>query len=134
MTTSLEKQGLTINEACVVAGVGKTKLYEAISAGQLAVRKFGKRTIVLREDLSRFLAALPVMNVEIKPPSAPAGCSPKSNRIVSAPHSRTVVEQLPAVASKVQPKEVRDRAPPARPTPRPRSLARPNTLENNPRR
>jgi excisionase family DNA binding protein len=109
MTTSIEKQGLSVNEACAVAGIGKTKLYQAIGAGQLACRKFGKRTIVLREDLNRFLAALPLTNVEIKPPSAPAGCSP-TDRTAPAPHSRTVVEQLPAVTSKAQPKEVRGRA------------------------
>ena len=106
----IEKQGLSVAEASHVAGIGRTKLYEAIGAGQLAVRKFGKRTIVLREDLACFLAALSVTNVEIKPPSAPAGRSPKSDRTASAPLSRTVVEQLPAVASKAQPKEVRARA------------------------
>lgn len=80
----IEKQGLSVAEASHVAGIGRTKLYEAIGAGQLAVRKFGKRTIVLREDLLRFLAALPVTNVEIKTPSAPAGRSPKSYRTASA--------------------------------------------------
>jgi excisionase family DNA binding protein len=109
MDAPIERQALSVSEASHVAGIGRTKLYEAIGAGQLAVRKFGKRTIVLREDLSRFLAALPVTNVEIKPPSAPAGRSPKSDRTASAPRSRTVVEQLPAVASKAQPKEGRER-------------------------
>ena len=84
MTTSIEKQGLSINEACIVAGVGKTKLYQAISAGQLVVRKFGRRTITLREDLDRFLAALPVANAEIKPPGALADRSENLNRTASA--------------------------------------------------
>jgi hypothetical protein len=104
----IEKHGLSINETCAVSGFGKTKIYEAISAGQLVARKFGKRTIVLQEDLSRFLTALPVTNA--KPLSAPPGRSLKSDRPASVPQSRTVAEQVPAVASKAQPKEVRDRA------------------------
>ena len=86
---TIEKEGLSIAEASHVAGIGRTKLYEAIGAGQLAVRKFGKRTIILREDLTRFLAALPVTNAEIKPLSAAAGRSQKTDRTASVPHSRT---------------------------------------------
>jgi excisionase family DNA binding protein len=110
MDALIERQGLSVPEASHVAGIGRTKLYEAIGAGQLPVRKFGKRTIILREDLTRFLTALPVTNAVVKPLSASADCSPKSDRTASAPHSRTAVEQLPVVASKAQPKEVRDRA------------------------
>ena len=43
--TIIEKQGLSVSEASHVSGIGRTKLYEAIGAGQLTVRKFGKRTI-----------------------------------------------------------------------------------------
>jgi Helix-turn-helix domain len=92
MTMSLDKEALSINETCDVSGFGKTKIYVAISAGQLVARKFGKRTIILREDLSRFLAALPVANDEIKTPRAPAGRSPKSDRTASAPRPRTAAK------------------------------------------
>jgi hypothetical protein len=109
MTTSIEKQGLSVDDTCDVSGLGKTKIYEAIGAGQLVARKFGKRTIILREDLTRFLTALPVTNAVVKPLSASADRSPKPDQTAFAPKSRTVVEQLPVVASKAQPKEVRDR-------------------------
>ena len=69
MDALIERQGLSVSEASHVAGIGRTKLYEAIGAGQLAVRKFGKRTIVLREDLHASSPTLPMTNVEIKPPS-----------------------------------------------------------------
>jgi excisionase family DNA binding protein len=46
-------------EACTIAGLGRTKIYEAIADRQLKARKFGKRTIILRSDLERFLTALP---------------------------------------------------------------------------
>lgn len=57
----LQREGLSILEACNIAGLGRTKLYEAITAGKLKARKFGKRTIILRADLQEFLAALPVV-------------------------------------------------------------------------
>lgn len=57
--SELQAEGLTLNEASIVAGIGRTKLYEAIAAGELKARKFGSRTIVLREDLLGFLKSLP---------------------------------------------------------------------------
>jgi excisionase family DNA binding protein len=58
-TTGLQREGLSVAEACVVAGIGRTKIYEAISSGALKARKFGKRGIILRSDLQAFLTALP---------------------------------------------------------------------------
>ena len=55
----LQREGLSVSEACAVAGIGRTKIYEAIADGLLVVRKYGKRTIVLRDDLRNFLNALP---------------------------------------------------------------------------
>jgi excisionase family DNA binding protein len=57
-----QREGLSIAEACEVAGIGRTKIYQAISEGQLKARKFGKRRIILRTDLHEFLAALPVVS------------------------------------------------------------------------
>ena len=59
MTNSIQREGLSIQEACEVAGVGRTRLYAAIAAGDLLARKFGKRRIVLRSDLRRFLKIFP---------------------------------------------------------------------------
>jgi excisionase family DNA binding protein len=56
---AIPREGLSIAEACAVAGVGRTKLYAAISDGHLRARKFGKRTLILRDDLREFLASLP---------------------------------------------------------------------------
>jgi hypothetical protein len=55
----LQAEGLTLGEASIVSGIGRTKLYEAIAQRRLTARKYGSRTIVLRGDLLRFLAALP---------------------------------------------------------------------------
>lgn len=57
--SELQREGLSISEACAIAGIGRTKIYQAISEGNLKARKCGKRTLVLRDDLRNFLASLP---------------------------------------------------------------------------
>lgn len=57
--TAIQREGLSIAEASAAAGIGRTKLYEAIADGRLMARKLGKRTLILRDDLRQFLAALP---------------------------------------------------------------------------
>ena len=49
---------LSIEEAKNLTGIGRTKIYQAINSGALKARKFGKRTIILRDDLNAFLASL----------------------------------------------------------------------------
>jgi len=56
---SLQREALSIDEARAVTGLGRTKIYQAIAEGKLLVRKCGKRTLVLRDDLREFLASLP---------------------------------------------------------------------------
>jgi excisionase family DNA binding protein len=55
----IAREALNIAEVCAAAGIGRTKVYEAISEGRLKARKCGKRTLVLTADLRDFLAALP---------------------------------------------------------------------------
>jgi excisionase family DNA binding protein len=52
----------SIVEACEVAGVGRTSIYEAINSGELIARKNGRRTVILCDDLRRWLQSLPVTN------------------------------------------------------------------------
>lgn len=59
-----QREGLSVAEACDIAGIGRTKIYEAISNGHLKARKLGKRTLVLRADLQAFLASLPVVRAD----------------------------------------------------------------------
>jgi excisionase family DNA binding protein len=54
-----QREALSIAEAGAAAGIGRTKVYEAIAEGKLQVRKCGKRTLVLRDDLREFLTSLP---------------------------------------------------------------------------
>ena len=57
--TGLIREGLSISEACAVASIGRTNIYQAITDGNLKARKCGKRTLVLRDDLRDFLTSLP---------------------------------------------------------------------------
>lgn len=50
---------LTINEACSYVRVSRSRLYELLSEGRIVARKLGHRTLVPREELDRFLDALP---------------------------------------------------------------------------
>jgi excisionase family DNA binding protein len=56
---SAQREGLSVAEACAIAGISRSKLYEMMAAGDLVARKLGRRRIILRSDLSRFLDALP---------------------------------------------------------------------------
>lgn len=50
---------LTIPEACQLSTLRRSSIYKAIKNGDLVKRKWGKRAIILREDLEKFLVNLP---------------------------------------------------------------------------
>ncbi|MBK9585805.1 MAG: helix-turn-helix domain-containing protein [Alphaproteobacteria bacterium] len=49
---------MSIEETRAATGLGRTKLYQLINAGELKARKIGKRTIILQDDLNQFLSNL----------------------------------------------------------------------------
>ncbi len=48
----------TVEQACAVTGIGKTKLYEVLDSGELPAKKWGKRTLILKADLTKFISSL----------------------------------------------------------------------------
>lgn len=54
-----EKLAYTIAEAVKASGLSKSSIYEDIKAGLLAIRKRGSTTLILRDELARYLTALP---------------------------------------------------------------------------
>ncbi len=56
----------SIDGACEAANIGKTALYAEISSGNLRAIKRGRRTLILDEDLRRWLGNLPTVAVKSK--------------------------------------------------------------------
>ncbi len=57
--SSPPKIGYSIRETASVSGLGRTSIYQAIRRGELRALKKGARTIVLHNDLRRWLECLP---------------------------------------------------------------------------
>lgn len=56
---STHKIALTIPEAVAYSGIGRSSLYKLFSLGKITPRKIGKRTLILRDELERFVLSLP---------------------------------------------------------------------------
>ncbi len=54
------KLGLSIDESCQVSGIGRTKIYQTIGAGELIAKKCGSRTIITPKHLAAYIDNLPV--------------------------------------------------------------------------
>ncbi len=65
-TTKTDAVAYSVTDAASKAGVGRSTLYNAISAGELPARKLGKRTLVLRSDLEHWLTGAPVYDASTK--------------------------------------------------------------------
>ena len=50
-----------IGPAAKAAGVGRDTLYRAIARGELTARKIGARTVILADELRRWLDAMPAI-------------------------------------------------------------------------
>jgi|GraSoi2013_115cm_1033766.scaffolds.fasta_scaffold443100_1 excisionase family DNA binding protein len=53
------KAAHSIPEVCAYTGLGRDSVYAAIRTGRLIARKYGRRTVVLDDDMRAFLEALP---------------------------------------------------------------------------
>ena len=58
----MEKIALSVSEAVAVSGQSRTALYMAFKSGALIARKRGARTVILADELRRWLESLPVLN------------------------------------------------------------------------
>ncbi len=56
----MTKLAVTIKEAIEISGIGRTSLYGLFKTGELTPRKRGSQTLILVEDLEKYLKSLPV--------------------------------------------------------------------------
>ncbi len=54
----------SVEEAAKAAGLGRTLIFQEIRNGNLIARKIGRRTVILREDLERWLKSRPSARVQ----------------------------------------------------------------------
>jgi excisionase family DNA binding protein len=58
-----QRTAYSVEEAAVMAGVGRDAVYDAIREKRLVARKWGRRTIITDTDLQAFLASLPALDL-----------------------------------------------------------------------
>ena len=63
MKYTTQKRAHSINSAAEIIGAGRDGIYAAIRSGQLRARKFGRRTLILDQDLIAFLQSLPDLDL-----------------------------------------------------------------------
>lgn len=54
-----DRLAYTVADAVKIAAVSRSELYRAFQQGTLALRKRGRRSIILADDLRRWLQSLP---------------------------------------------------------------------------
>jgi excisionase family DNA binding protein len=59
------KRLLTVQEAILGYGIGRSKFYQEVAAGRIRLRKCGRRTLVSTDDMETWAAGLPVVNRNI---------------------------------------------------------------------
>jgi predicted DNA-binding transcriptional regulator AlpA len=57
----MTKAAYTVSEFLEAFGLGRTKFYELVNAGQLKARKNGTKTVVLAADAQAWLDSLPAV-------------------------------------------------------------------------
>ena len=55
----MRKIAVTLQEASVLSGLGRSSLYKLFNEGKLTPRKAGKRTLVIVAELEAFIKGLP---------------------------------------------------------------------------
>jgi hypothetical protein len=64
--TTMDKLGYSIRQALGLVPWGRSKLYDEIKKGNLTVKKLGRRTILMPDELRRYLAALPEKETKLQ--------------------------------------------------------------------
>jgi excisionase family DNA binding protein len=63
---------VTINEACRIAGLGKSKIYQCLADGRLRGTKVDRRRLILLESIERLLSSPEPERTDPAPAPTPA--------------------------------------------------------------
>jgi excisionase family DNA binding protein len=97
-----EKEGFSIPESCHIIGAGRSTIYKALETGELAALKLGRRTIILKRELLRFLSELPAANFGIKQPGTLESRPAKSDGVTPTPRFPRAKQHSAAVGKPAQ--------------------------------
>lgn len=64
MEPQFARAAFSIDEAAARAGVGRDKIYDAVRSQKLKAKKDGRRTLILAEELTRYLTELPDLQLD----------------------------------------------------------------------
>jgi hypothetical protein len=67
----LEHGNLTIREACLLADASRSKFYEDLKEGRVAIRKLGAKSVVAGPIAKRYIAGQPIDDLLDSPPATP---------------------------------------------------------------
>jgi excisionase family DNA binding protein len=103
----------TIAEVCIVGRTGRTSIYDAINKGELQARKRGRRTLILADELRRWLESLPAVEPKRQfPEPFPSGAPDKRTEAIVTPERGTVPSDAETQAGGRRPR-LRGKAPKA---------------------
>ena len=63
---TLDRELYNVSETLEILGIGRTSFYKAVDMGQISVRKLGKKTLVTKAELKRFVEGLPPLSEKNK--------------------------------------------------------------------
>lgn len=70
LITHVEPLAVPIERTPAMAGVSRTKIFEAVAAKELTARKAGRSTIIEISELRRWIRSLPTRGRESEPAAA----------------------------------------------------------------